>query len=313
MKSFTATKSDSGRRLDRLLGAMFPKLPRSLMYKEIRKKNIKVNKKRCDAGYTVREGDLIELYIGDELLEEKKSYYDFLKAPAAPEIIYEDEDLLILNKKAGTLCHPDSREYVNTLISSVKRYLYEKGEWKPEAGAFSPALANRLDRNTSGLIIAAKNAAALSELDLAIKERRIEKHYLAAVHGIFKEKSGRLDAYLTKNESTNTVSVTDEPAEGSKHISTAYKVLDEYGGLSLVDIDLITGRTHQIRAHMAHIGHPLVDDGKYGLKYGRSRQALCSYSLCFKSGFELLKRLEGREFRLDKCEVLTKFKERKYI
>lgn len=312
MKSFTVDSSEAGQRLDRLLLKKFPVLPRSLMYKEIRKKNIKVNKKRCDASYIAKSGDIVDLYIKDDALREKKAYYDFMRAPKEIDVIYEDGNLMLLNKKAGMLCHPDGKEYVNTLISSVKRKLYESGEWDPEKSAFTPALANRLDRNTSGIIIAAKNAAALKEINLAVKERRIEKHYLAAVHGEFKTKSATLTAYITKDEKKNTVTVFDKEKENAKKIITKYTVIDSYNGKSLVDIDLITGRTHQIRAHMAHIGHPLIDDGKYGKEAGRFRQALCSYKLIFKGGFDMLSYMSGREFTLNECEIYNKFKERKY-
>ena len=312
MQSFTVGKSDDGQRLERLLLKQFPALPRSLMFKEIRKKNIKVNKKRCEASYEVHAGDLIELYLKDDVLAEREKYYDFMRAPKTLDVIYEDKNLLLINKKAGVLCHPDGGEYVNTLISSVKRRLFENGEWDPEASSFTPALANRLDRNTGGIIIAAKNAAALKELNLAIKERRIEKHYLAAVYGAFDKASDTLTAYITKNEKTNTVSVFDSEISSAKKIITKYTVLDSYGGISLVDIDLITGRTHQIRAHMAHIGHPLIDDGKYGKNAGRYRQALCSYRLIFCGGFDMLAYMQGREFTLENCEILTKFKERRY-
>ena len=312
MKSFTVNKSDAGQRLDRLNKKKYPALPNSLMYKEIRKKNIKVNKKRCDAAYTLALGDTVELYLKDDVLQEKKAYYDFMRAPKEIDIIYEDGNLMLINKKAGILCHPDGKEYVNTLISSVKRRLYESGEWEPENSSFTPALANRLDRNTAGIIIATKNAAALKELNCAIKNRNIEKHYLAAVHGEFKIKSAVLEAYITKDEKKNTVTVFDNETKNAKKIITKYTVIDSYGGKSLIDIDLITGRTHQIRAHMAHIGHPLIDDGKYGKESGRFRQALCSYKLIFKGGFNLLSYMTGREFTLKDCEIYNKFKERKY-
>lgn len=312
MKSFTADKNEAGQRLDRLLLKKYPALPRSLMYKEIRKKNIKVNKKRCNAAYLLREGDCVELYLKDEVLQEKMKYYDFMHAPKALDVVYEDSNLILINKRPGVLCHPDGKEYVSTVISSVKRKLFESGEWNPENSSFTPSLANRLDRNTAGIIIAAKNAAALKELNSAIKSRNIEKHYLAAVHGEFSSNSDTLEAYITKDEKKNTVKVFDNETENSKKIITKYTVLDSYDGKSLVDIDLITGRTHQIRAHMAHIGHPLIDDGKYGKEAGRFRQALCSYKLIFKGGFNMLSYMSGREYTLRNCEIYNKFKERKY-
>lgn len=313
MKAITVNQSDAGQRLDRLISKVFPSLPRALMYKEIRKKNIKVNRKRCEPSYTVKDGDVIELYIKDDLLEEKKAYYDFMKAPKALDIVYEDENLLLIDKKPGRLCHPDGKEYINTLISSVKRYLYEKNEWRPDSGSFTPALANRLDRNTGGIIIAAKNAAALKALNSAVKSRDIEKHYLAAVHGKFEKSSDTLIAYLIKDEDKNKVKVCGSEFPGGKKIVTKYSVIDYYGQKTLLDIDLITGRTHQIRAHLAHIGHPLIDDGKYGEQAGRFRQALYSYRLVFHTkAYETLGYLDAKEFSLENCEVYKKFKERLY-
>ena len=314
MKSFTITKNDSGQRVDRFILKTFPKLPKSLMYKEIRKKNIKVNKKRTEPNAVLNEGDVIELYLMDDVLEEKPKHYDFTGASRRLDIVYEDENIILLNKKTGLLCHPDGNEYVDTLISRVKRYLYEKGEWNPEeSSTFTPSLANRIDRNTSGIVIAAKNAESLRILNEKIKSREIEKYYITAVHGKPKRESDTLTAYLSKDEKKNMVTVSDTEFEGAKKIVTQYKVLDYRNNISLLEIDLKTGRTHQIRAHLAHLGHPIVDDGKYGDRHGRSRQALCSYKLVFNiKNAGILDYLSGREFEISDCEIINNFKEGRY-
>jgi len=314
MKSFTISNNDCNQRVDKFITKTFPKLPKSLMFKEIRKKNIKVNKKRTEASYILQKGDLLELYIKDELLEEKKMHYDFLKASRDIDIIYEDKNIILLNKKPGVLCHPDSSEYVNTLISSVKRYLYEKKEWNPQQeNSFSPALANRIDRNTGGIVIACKNAEALRLLNEKIKNREIEKYYLCAVEGIMSKDSETLVGYLTKDSKKNKVTVHNKEIKNAKKIITKYTVIDSYDNKSLLEIDLLTGRTHQIRAHLASIGHPLINDGKYGENHGRFRQALYSYKLKFSFKDEnMLSYLNGKEFTIKNCDVLKSFNERKY-
>ena len=314
MKSFTISKNDSGQRVDKFVLKTFPKLPKSLMYKEIRKKNIKVNKKRTEPSAVLNEGDVIELYLKDDVLEERAKHHDFMSASKQLDIIFEDENIMLLNKKAGLLCHPDGNEYVDTLISRVKRYLFEKGEWDPDDSAtFSPALANRIDRNTSGIVIAAKNAESLRILNEKIKSREIEKYYITAVHGKPKKERDTLTAYLSKDEKKNKVTVSDREFEGSKKIVTEYRIIESRNNISLLEINLLTGRTHQIRAHLAHIGHPIVDDGKYGETHGRYRQALCSYKIVFNiKNAGILDYLSGREFEIKDCDIVRNFKEKKY-
>ncbi len=312
MKSITVTKNDAGQRLDRFLQKSFETLPKSMMFKQIRKKNIKVNRKRCTPEQIIAEGDVIELYISDDMLVKKKVHFDFLKAPKDLQIVYEDDNIILLNKPQGMLCHPDGSEYVNTLLGSLKRYLYEKGEYSPEdENSFSPALANRIDRNTGGIVLGAKNADALRVLSAKIKSREIEKYYLTIARGEFEEKEKTLTAYLTKDARKNMVKVLDAPSENAKRIETKYRVLDFCGGYSLLEIELLTGRTHQIRAQLAAIGHPLLGDGKYGDRHGRYRQELCSYRVkfAFEGDSGCLSYLQGREFSLASCPVLTKFEE----
>lgn len=313
MKSITISSNDAGQRVDRLILKTFDRLPKSLMFKEIRKKNIKVNKKRCTPEQVLNEGDILELYLKDDVLHVKEKHYDFLKASADLDIIYEDENIILLNKKVGILCHPDGKDYIDNLVARLKRYLFEKGEWNPDDSSFTPSLANRIDRNTGGIVIGAKNAQALKIINDKIKCREIEKYYLTVVHGKMPRNSETLTAYLIKNEKKNMVTVTDYQVDGAKQIVTQYTVLDYQDNASLLEVKLLTGRTHQIRAHLAHIGHPLFGDGKYGIDKGRYRQALYSYKLQF--GFKdenALSYLNGKIFQAKNIQLLNDYKERKY-
>lgn len=307
LKSFKVTKNDAGKRLDAFLSKSLPNLPKALMYKYIRKKRIKINSKRAEINTRLCEGDVIELYINDEFFEKSETRYDFLSASKSLDIVFEDENIILLNKKAGLLSHPDNSEYIDTLITRVKRYLFEKGEYNPEDElSFAPALVNRIDRNTSGIVIAAKTAEALRVLNQKMKDREIHKYYLCVLHGIPKEKSGILEGYLEKNESKNKVFVSKGQKDNSKPIRTKYRVLKSRNNLSLVEVELLTGRTHQIRAHFSSIGHPLLGDGKYGKnelnkKSGLKKQCLCSYKLVFDFTTDAgsLEYLNKRAFELE--------------
>lgn len=313
MKSFIITEKDAGARVDRFILKTFDRLPKSLMYKEIRKKNIKVNKKRCSPEQILSTGDILELYLKDDALQIKEKHYDFLKAATDLDIIYEDDNIILLNKKPGILCHPDGKDYIDNLVARLKRYLYEKKEWSPEASTFTPSLANRIDRNTGGIVIGAKNSQALKTVNEKIKSREIEKYYLTVVHGKPNKKNEILTAYLTKDEKKNMVTVTDRQTDGSKKIITEYTVLDYYDGAALLEVKLHTGRTHQIRAHLAHIGHPLYGDGKYGKEHGRYRQALYSYKLSFNfSDKNQLSYLNGKTFQAKNIQLLNDYKEKKF-
>lgn len=288
MKEFKISQNDANQRTDKFIKKVAPKLPQSLLYKYIRTKRIKRNGKRVEISTRLEVGDIVSMYINDEFFEKSKEItYDFMKASKDLHILYEDEHILVLDKKVGVLCHPDNQEYVDTLIGRVKRYLYEKGEYLPEKEkSFTPALANRIDRNTGGIVIAAKSSAALRILNEKIKQREIKKHYLCVVHGEPQIKQAVLEDYLIKNESKNQVKVVKTPIQGAKQILTRYQVLASKNGLSLLDVELLTGRTHQIRAHMASIGHPLLGDTKYGntkqiAKYPYRKQFLYSYKIEF--------------------------------
>ncbi len=304
MKSFRISRNDSGQRLDKFISKAVPALPKSLMYKYIRTKRIKINSKRGDISTKLLEGDIVDMYINDEFFAPADEHYDFLSASKKLDIVYEDENILLLDKKVGLLSHPDETEYNDTLITRVKRYLYEKGDYDPkDENSFAPALVNRIDRNTGGIVIAAKNAESLRILNQKLKDRELEKYYLCVVHGSIKKKKGTLTGWLIKDEKKNKVKVFDRQMPDSKEIRTKYSVISERDGLSLVEVELLTGRTHQIRAHFSSIGHPLLGDGKYGTNalnksLGYKKQFLYSYRLKFSFSTEagILDYLNGKDF-----------------
>ncbi|MBQ2687795.1 MAG: RluA family pseudouridine synthase [Clostridia bacterium] len=305
MRELTVNKNDAGQRLDKFLSKKFKTMPKSLMYKYIRIKCIKLNSKKCKIDDVLKEGDVLTFYIKDEFFEAQAETFDFMKAPNKLEIIYEDENLLLIDKPQGLLVHPDKEYHFDSLIARVKHYLYEKGEYSPkEENSFSPATVNRIDRNTGGIVIAAKNHEALKALNLLMKERKIKKYYLCLCEGIFKKKEGLVESGLKKNESKNLVTKVKIGEKDSKESLTKYKVIDEKGSYSLVECELLTGRTHQIRVHMSSLKHPLAGDTKYGGKalkaHGNIGQALCSYKLKF-TGTEgtCVEYLENKEFEVN--------------
>ena len=266
MKELTAGKNDAGQRLDRFVAKAVPLLPDSLLQKYIRLKRIKVNGKPAKRDLRLSDGDVLTLYINDEFFEAPREDNAWLKiAKPRLSILYEDENILLADKKPGVLCHSAGKWDYNTLIANIQAYLAQKGEWRPkEEHSFTPALCNRIDRNTGGIVIAAKNAEALRILNEKIRDREIEKYYLCAVCGRPKPDKGRLENELFKDAVKNQVFVKAKPEPGSRSAVTEYRVLMSRGGLSLVECRLLTGRTHQIRVQMAHAGWPLLGDGKYG-------------------------------------------------
>ena len=312
MRTITVGRNDAGQRLDKFLGKAVKGLPQSMMYKLIRTKKIKVNRKRADQKYMLLEGDEIQLFIREEFFDSpEKDTGALSRITPKLNIVYEDENLLLLNKRPGVLCHEDTAASENTLIMHVKAYLVGKGEYDPASEqSFAPALCNRIDRNTGGIVIAAKNAEALRVMNEKIRENQISKFYLCLCHGIPKKREATLCGYLKKNAADNLVTVKETAFAGAKEIVTKYRVLEARGGDALCEVELVTGRTHQIRAHMAHIGHPLVGDGKYGVnreekQKGFKYQALYAYRLAFDPTGEenLLSYLEGKSFELDRREI----------
>ncbi len=315
MKEFTVGKNDAGQRLDRFVSKTVPLLPASLLQKYIRLKRIKVNGKGAARDSRLNQGDVLQLYINDEFFQQPQPDNAYLTV-ATPKlhIVYEDENIILVDKKPGQAVHPhDGAEYGKTLIDHIQAYLYAKREWRPrEEHSFAPALCNRIDRNTGGIVIAAKNAESLRILNQKIKDRELDKRYLCIVHGTPKPLEGTLKGYLFKDAVKNRVFVTKESQKGAKTCITNYKTLQSKNGLSLVECQLITGRTHQIRAQMAFAGHPLLGDGKYGKldkRYDRTYQALYSYKLLFdfKTDGGLLSYLDGKSFQVEQVDFVEEY------
>ena len=315
MKEFIISENDAGQRLDRFLAKAVPLLPASLAQKYIRIKRIKLDGKRAERDTRLQAGAVLQLYINDEFFDKPREDNAYLTV-ATPKlnIVYEDDQILLVDKRPGLAVHPhDGAEYGRTLIDHIQAYLYQKREWNPRGeNSFTPALCNRIDRNTGGIVIAAKTAAALRILNQKIKDREMDKRYLAIVEGIPKPKEGSLKGYLFKDAKKNRVFVTNTPQPGSKSCQTNYKVVAMNRGLSLVECQLITGRTHQIRAQFAHAGHPLLGDGKYGKlrkDIDRNYQALYSYKLTFDFSTDAgeLEHLNGKTFQTKTVDFVTEF------
>lgn len=316
MKELTIGANDAGQRLDRFVGKAVPLLPESLLQKYIRLKRIKLNGKGAKRDERLRAGDVLQLYINDEFFEKPREENSYLKVGAPKlDIVYEDENILLADKKPGVLCHSAGVWDYNTLIANIQAYMAQKGEWRPkEENSFAPALCNRIDRNTGGIVIAAKTAEALRILNEKIKDREIEKYYLCAVMGKPRPASGRLENYIFKDAVKNQVYIKTAPEPGARTAVTEYRVLESKNGLSLVECRLLTGRTHQIRAQMAHAGWPLLGDGKYGRErenreFGEKGQALYSYKLRFEFPTDagILNYLRGREFTVENIDFKEKY------
>ena len=315
MKELTIGPNDAGQRLDRFLAKAVPLLPASLAQKYIRIKRIKLGGKRVERDTRLKEGDVLQLYINDEFFDKPREDNAYLTV-AVPKlnIVYEDAHILLVDKRPGLAVHPhDGAEYGRTLIDHIQSYLYQKREWRPrEENAFTPALCNRIDRNTGGIVIAAKTAEALRVMNQKIKDREMDKRYLAIVEGAPRPREGSLKGYLFKDAKQNRVFVTDTPQPGSKTCQTNYATLASRNGLSLVECELITGRTHQIRAQFAHAGHPLLGDGKYGKldkRFDRNYQALYSYKLTFRFTTDAgaLEYLNGKSFQVKEVDFVQEY------
>ena len=311
MKSIVVDQTWDGRRLTRFLQKAMPAASAGQVARFLRLGRVKVDGKRGKEDTVLAAGQQVEMYVEDEWFaapEREDPFYSKIRPKLT--ILYEDEQVMLLDKRPGLVCHPDEGEKVHTLLTYAQAYLYQKGEWKPEEEAsFTPALCNRIDRNTGGIVIAAKTAEALRDMNEIIRIRDIDKYYLCLVHGIPNEK-GTLKGYLKKMEDENRVIVRDKPFEGAKTAITEYRRLATKNGLSLCECHLITGRTHQIRAQMAHAGFPLFGDGKYGTERSRRKhQALFSYKLVFTlSNYDgVLSYLKGKVFTVNNVDFAGEY------
>ena len=314
MRELTIGKNDAGQRVDRFVSKAL--LPPALLQKYIRLKRIKVNGGRAQRDQRLQEGDVLQLYINDEFFDKPREDNLFLTLfRPSLDIVYEDENLMLLNKRPGLVVHADETEKVNTLINHIQAYLYQKREWNPRwENAFTPALCNRIDRNTGGIVIAAKNAETLRIINQKIRDREIDKRYLCITVGAPRPPQGEVSCFLLKDEKKKQVAVYHRPVPGGKTAVTRYRTLETRGELSLLEVEMLTGRTHQIRATMADLGCPLLGDGKYGdgqvnRRYGETRQALYSYRLTFDFPTDagLLNYLRGRSFQVESVPFREKY------
>ena len=316
MREYYITKNDSGQRLNKFLEKAVPLLPGGMMHKYLRLKRIKVNGKRTEAAYRLCEGDAIQLYLNDEYFDVPPEEEAFRRITHPQvRIVYEDENILLADKAPGMVVHADEHGDTNTLIAHIQAYLYQSGAWNPDdAASFAPALCNRIDRNTGGIVIAAKTAEALRILNDKIKDRELEKRYLCVVHGRPRLAEGLIENYLRRDEKRKQVTLHKTRVPGAKTARTRYRTLATAGRLSLVECELLTGRTHQIRAHMASIGCPLLGDGKYGTNelnrpYSETGQALYAYRLTFRFAQDAgaLSYLNGKTFTVHDIPFVKKY------
>lgn len=305
MRSITVSGKYINKKLEYVIRNEFPNMPSSAMYKAFRKKDIRVNGIRVKEDYLVNPGYKIDIYISDNILDGKPVSKDS-SMNMGFSVVYEDNNIMLVNKEQGIPVHPDSDQKDNTLIDNIKSYLVLKGDYFPQnKNSFTPSLCHRLDRNTGGLVIIAKNEESLKTILDKIKSKEIKKYYQCLVQGHVEKKSATLKAYLEKDARKSRVFVSDVRSKNAVEIITKYKVLSYEPSYTKLEVELVTGRTHQIRAHLAYIGHPIVGDGKYGTnQFNRSMgvksQALWAYKLHFdfveKSCLDYLK---GRVFEVN--------------
>ncbi|MDD3403617.1 MAG: RluA family pseudouridine synthase [Hespellia sp.] len=311
MREIMITENEAGQRFDKMLAKYLKEAPKSFLYKMLRKKNIVLNGKKATGNEKLKVHDSVKLFLAEEtILKFSGEKLKVIDSSVKLDIIYEDQDVIFLNKPAGMLSQK-AKECDVSIVEHLISYLVESKQiTEEELVTFHPSICNRLDRNTSGLIAAGKSLNGLQTLSRLFKERMLEKYYLCLVEGHIAD-SRKISGYLVKNEKTNKVSVTRSLPDNTKQadeIHTEYRPLKASDQATLLEVHLITGKTHQIRAHLASIGHPIVGDYKYGQKkindrykeaYGLTSQLLHSYRLVLPNLDESLPEISGKEYRAE--------------
>lgn len=311
MREFIIQENDADQRVDKFIQKTMKTMPKSLMYKYIRNKKIKVNRKRCEISQRLQAGDSMQCFIAEEFFESvDQGDWTFLQVHGNVDVLYEDQDILIVNKAKGLLAHSDQSGVQDNLADRILHYLYEKKEYDPQKEqSFTPALCHRIDRNTQGIVIAAKNAAALRAMNEHIRNRDVVKKYLCIAQGIFTKKEDHVILYHRKEEG-NRADIVDCETTGYKKMESRYRIIDQGRMYALLEVELLSGKSHQIRAMMGYLKHPLVGDVKYGAKKDShaTYQELCAYRVEFHfSDDSRLAQLNGRVVELKQVDLMKRY------
>ena len=314
MKEIVIRHNESNQRIDRFLKKYLPNASKGFIYKMLRKKRIKLNGNRAKAEYMIKEGDTLQLFLAEDTINKFKNQIEVKNIEWNLKVVYEDNNIILINKDKGLLSHSTGDSKEDTVVEQLVAYLYNSDQYDPsKEKTFKPSICNRLDRNTSGLVIGAKNFNALQSVNEIIREGMLKKYYLCIVRGRVNGKK-ELKGYLLKDNDSNKVQIASKKTEDGKEIHTVLNVIKSSEDYSLLEIDLITGRTHQIRAHLSSIGHPIIGDYKYGderindyfkKEYDLYSQFLHAYRIKFNGFSDELKYLNGMIFT---AELDDKFK-----
>lgn len=315
MRELKITELEENQRLNKFLAKYLNKASQSFIYKMLRKKNIKLNNQKADGSEILIQGDTLQIYLSEDTLDKFMEAKFINESAGSLSIVFEDENILIINKPMGVLSHPNNNTDKDTVIDRILLYLNKKGEYSTKSDStFVPAICNRLDRNTSGIVVCGKNLAAVQQLNEIISNNNMYKYYRAIVNGKLNEQ-GVLSGYHVKNNNTNEVKISKIEAPNSKKVLTEYTPIKYTADFTLLKINLITGKSHQIRAHLQSINHPILGDRKYGDenlnkwakdKFAFNNQLLHAEEIFFKKADGALKYLEGRSFSAAPPSMFTK-------